>query len=140
MHLPATLTLANHQISLNHVLILLGSGCLVYYALTSYLHHGKSTPLRGPPSKSYLLGVRWHINNSPDSGEVYERWAEEYGPVFRIPDAMGGSAVVLADPKAIANFFAKETFVYVQTTLMRKLLDEMVSMLDEWVNKEIEDT
>jgi len=135
MHPPATLTLAT---SLNYVLTLFASGYLVYYVLTFYLHRNKSTPLRGPLSKSYLFGVRWHIGRSPDSGEVYERWAEEYGPVYRIPDVLGMSTVVIADPMAIAHFYAKETFGYVQTTSMRKMLENMVSMLDEWVNIEIE--
>lgn len=117
------------EISLNHVLTLLGSGYLVYYILTSYLHRNKSRPLRGPPNKSYLFGLRRHINNSPDPGDVYERWAEEYGSVYCIPDMMGASTVIITDPKAIAHFYSKETFGYVQTRLMRMVINNMVSAL-----------
>jgi hypothetical protein len=115
-------------VTLNHILTLIVSGYLIYHILTSYRHHTKATKLRGPRTslKSYVMGLHRYINMSPDPGEVYERWAEEYGSVYRIPDSMGGSTVVITDPKAVAYFYTKETYGYVQPTVVRMAVEIMV--------------
>ena len=134
MHTPATLTIRFQQINLNHVLTLLGCGYLIYYILMSHLHRDKSTSLRGPPAESYLFGLGRHINNSPDPDELYQCWAEEYGSVYRIPHMMGASTVMITDPKGIVHFYTRGAFGYMQTKLMRLLMDIMVNTLDELVN------
>jgi len=90
--------------------------------------------LRGPPAESYLFGLGRHINNSPDPDELYQCWAEEYGSVYRIPCMMGASTVMITDPKGIVHFYTRGAFGYMQTKLMRLLMDIMVSTLDELVN------
>lgn len=127
------------QISINDILIILVFGCLAYNIISSLLYRIKSTPLKGPPFSwnTYFVGLRRHVNGSPDPGEVYERWAEEYGSVYRIPDAMGTSRVIVTDPKAIAHFFSKETYTYVQTQFSRTAIENMVGRGLLWAEGEM---
>ncbi|KAG7096251.1 hypothetical protein E1B28_003699 [Marasmius oreades] len=53
------------------------------------------------------------IQSSPDPGKLYEDWAAAYGPVYKVPTLFGRSKIVLLDPKALSQFYAKETTVYV---------------------------
>ncbi|KAF8545928.1 cytochrome P450 [Imleria badia] len=69
----------------------------------------KTTALRGPSNPSLVWGVGKALLLSPDTGEVYEKWAEEYGGVYEVPLALGRRNIVLCDPKAIAHFFGGET-------------------------------
>ncbi|KAH0826178.1 cytochrome P450 [Lanmaoa asiatica] len=80
-----------------------------------------TTRLRGPPNESFLYGVGKRIFDAEDSGAVYEAWAQEYGLVYTIPSTLGNSRIVLCDPKAIAHFYAKDTWTYVQNPLAKKI-------------------
>ncbi|KAI9572414.1 cytochrome P450 [Boletus coccyginus] len=80
----------------------------------------RTTQLRGPPSESFLYGVGKRILDADDPGAAYEAWAQEYGPVFTIPSTLGSNKIVLCDPKAIAHFFSKDTWTYIQTPLSRR--------------------
>jgi len=57
---------------------------------------------------------------------MYERWATEYGVAYMIPSVLGQTRVVLYDPRAIAHFYARETWIYVQTPLSLALLEASV--------------
>jgi hypothetical protein len=81
----------------------------------------QSTLLRGPPSKSLLFGLSNHIRKYPDSSVLYERWAEEYGSMYSVPTGLGSTRIMLADPKAIASFFAQGTVSYVRPSGSRRL-------------------
>lgn len=89
----------------------------------------RTTKLRGPPSESFLYGIGSRIFDSKNPGDIYEAWAREYGPVFEVPSTLGSRRVVLCDPKAIAHFYAKETWTYIQTPTSKKLLENSVSSL-----------
>lgn len=52
---------------------------------------------------------------------LYEAWEVEYGSVFTIPWTPGQDRIVLADPKAVAHFFARDTLTYVQSVYTRAL-------------------
>ncbi|KAG1884427.1 hypothetical protein F4604DRAFT_1519513, partial [Suillus subluteus] len=52
--------------------------------------------------------------DSTATTELYECWAREYGPVYKVPDIFGQSKVILWDPKAISHFFARDTWLYNQ--------------------------
>ena len=86
----------------------------------------QTTPLPGPRNTSLLFGLYRHINESPDAGLVYERWAEEYGPAYVVPGGFGSKRVVICDPRANAHFYARETFGYVQTKLSRVFIENLV--------------
>ncbi|KAN0098017.1 Cytochrome P450 [Tylopilus felleus] len=75
----------------------------------------KTTDLRGPPNPSFLWGVGKETFLSPDSGQVYEKWAEEYGGVYEVAGSFGSKKIVLCDPKAIAHLWGGEPWTYVLT-------------------------
>ncbi|KAG6876262.1 hypothetical protein C0993_004630 [Termitomyces sp. T159_Od127] len=89
--------------------------------------HGgvQTTSLRGPPSQSLLFGLTRIIRESDDASLLMEQWISHYGPVFRVPDVMGSSRVVVADPKAVTHFYAKETFGYVKTSLSKAFIKQL---------------
>ncbi|OJA14524.1 hypothetical protein AZE42_12948 [Rhizopogon vesiculosus] len=67
---------------------------------------------------------------------MYERWAEEYGVAYNIPTILGRSAIVLCDPKAIAHFYARETWTYVHTPLSLTSLEDLVGKGLLWAQGE----
>ena len=88
----------------------------------------QTTPLRGPPSKSLLFGLSNYIRKYPDSSVLHERWTEEYGSVYSVPTSLGSTQVMLADPKAIASFFAQGTVTYVRPSGGRKFVKNLVCL------------
>ncbi|KAF8812724.1 cytochrome P450 [Phlegmacium glaucopus] len=95
--------------------------------LGRFQRHSKdsTTPLKGPANPSFLFGYYRHINEVEDPGAVYDEWAVEYGPAFRVPGGFGSSRVVICDPKANAHFYSKETFGYIQTKLSRVFIENL---------------
>ncbi|KAG2125599.1 cytochrome P450 [Suillus cothurnatus] len=83
----------------------------------------KTTQLRGPPRTSLIYGVSHDLASSQDSGGMYERWATEYGVAYMIPSVLGQTRIVLCDTRAIAHFYARETWTYVRTPLELALID-----------------
>ncbi|OAX33594.1 cytochrome P450 [Rhizopogon vinicolor AM-OR11-026] len=96
----------------------------------------KTTRLRGPPSTSIIYGVSRDIIVSTNTNAMYERWAEEYGVAYVIPTVLGSSAIVLCDPKAIAHFYARETWTYVLTPFASRLLKGVIGSGLLWVEGE----
>ncbi|KAI5986036.1 cytochrome P450 [Pisolithus orientalis] len=86
----------------------------------------KTTQLRGPPVSSFIFGAGKDVLDSPDSGEVYEAWAQEYGVAYEVPLALGKKKIILCDPKAIAHFFAGDTSTYGHTALDKVTLERSV--------------
>jgi hypothetical protein len=87
----------------------------------------QTTSLRGPASKSFLFGMYSYLSFSEDSAAIYEQWANEYGPVYKVPGGFGSHKIMIVDPKANAHFYSKETFGYVQTGLSRVFIENLVS-------------
>ncbi|KAH7927044.1 cytochrome P450 [Leucogyrophana mollusca] len=96
----------------------------------------KTTQLNGPPNPSFVFGVGQALNDSGDAGAMYEQWAEEYGLVYKVPAALGKSRVVLCDPKAVAHFYARETFGYVLTPLSKMAIEAIVGRGLLWAQGE----
>ncbi|KAG1849934.1 cytochrome P450, partial [Suillus subalutaceus] len=71
----------------------------------------------------FIYGVSHDLASSHDSSEMYERWATEYGVAYMIPSVLGQTTIVLCDPRAIAHFYARETWSYVRTPLEVALLE-----------------
>ncbi|KAG1882722.1 cytochrome P450, partial [Suillus subluteus] len=86
----------------------------------------KTTQLRGPPRTSFMYGVLRDLVVSQDSGGMYERWATEYGVAYVIPSVLTQTTTVLCDPKAIAHFYARETWTYVHTPLSLTFLESFI--------------
>ncbi|KIJ58857.1 hypothetical protein HYDPIDRAFT_101898 [Hydnomerulius pinastri MD-312] len=83
----------------------------------------RTTRLRGPSSPSFVYGVGKELMESDDAGAMYETWAEEYGVVYQVPSTLGKTRIVLCDPKAIAHFYARETWTYIQTPVTKAALE-----------------
>ncbi len=115
------------QLDTTDVLYLLGGAWAVSYTVSRLLRRGTSatTPLLGPPSQSWLVGNR-ALAGVDNEVPIYEKWANEYGRVFQIGGPLGSNRIVLCDPKAIAHFYSKETFTYVQTAFARIFIGTFV--------------
>ncbi|KAG2152823.1 cytochrome P450 [Suillus clintonianus] len=85
------------------------------YLLQVYRRRQRTTRLRGPQSPSWVFGFAKTVNSAAIITELYEKWAIEYGPVYKVPDVLGESRVILWDPKAISHLFARDTWLYHQT-------------------------
>ncbi|KAG2364256.1 cytochrome P450 [Suillus spraguei] len=86
----------------------------------------RTTQLRGPPRTSFVFGVSNDLLSSKDNAIMYEHWAQEYGVVYMIPSILGQRKIVLSDPRAIAHFYARESWTYVQAPLALILIENMV--------------
>jgi hypothetical protein len=64
-----------------------------------------------------------------DSGVYHDQWIQEYGGVYELPTLFGNKAVQIADPKAIAAFWTKDTVVYNQLSANRVFVTEFVSFI-----------
>ncbi|CDO76372.1 hypothetical protein BN946_scf185011.g36 [Trametes cinnabarina] len=113
-----------HAISASNALLVTTAVYLFYRIAQSIARRSRTTPLAGPPRESWLFGIR-KAGNDADSAALYEQWAEQYGPVYRVPAPFGSTRVVLTDPKAIAHFYAHETFTYIQTKLSRVAIENL---------------
>lgn len=82
----------------------------------------KTTKLCGPPRTDFIFGAAKQILESPDPGAMFEAWAKEYGVAYEVPMTLGGKQIVLTDSRALAHYYAKETWVYVQTNSTRSFL------------------
>ncbi|KAG1778181.1 cytochrome P450 [Suillus placidus] len=85
------------------------------YLLRVYRQRQRTTRIRGPQSPNWLFGFAKTLLDSTATTELYQQWATEYGPVFKVPGVFGQSKVILWDPKAISHFFARDTWLYNQT-------------------------
>nr|QEP49721.1 11-oxo-beta-amyrin 30-oxidase [Inonotus obliquus] len=107
------------------ILFLFGGAWTVYKLAQSIRRRVKTTKLLGPPSTSLFFGVSKEIIKG-DSGALYEQWAKEYGPVFQVPTAFGGRRTMLTDPRAVAHFYSKQTFTYVQSNFGKRMVANLV--------------
>jgi hypothetical protein len=85
------------------------------YFLRVHRQTQRTTRIRGPQSPSWVFGFAKIVLDSTVTSELYEHWANEYGPVYRVPHVLGQSRIILWDPKAISHFFARDTWSYNQT-------------------------
>jgi hypothetical protein len=112
--------------SLDAVLLLLVGLWLLSKGVRILRRGTKTTPLKGPASKSSVFGVSRFLGKHKDTSLVYEEWAEQYGAVFRTPIGLGRTKVILCDPKALQHFYSKETYTYVHNAGNKIVLDNLV--------------
>jgi hypothetical protein len=120
-------------VDFTHLAILFILLTIIYSLYLRHIHSRTITPLLGPPSKSFFFGCRHYINKAPDPGLIYEQWAAEYGSVYKVPDALGSSRIVITDPKALAHVYSRETVGYVHSTFSKLFLSNAVSANIGWV-------
>lgn len=126
-------------LAINHIRIVwpLGSATCISVLLLASLHilrqyreRQRTTPIRGPQSSSWVFGFAKTLLDSGTASQLYERWAREYGSVYRVPYLLGESRVVLWDPKAISHFFARDTWMYNQTPFNKVAVRTLVCPFD----------
>jgi len=88
----------------------------------------RTTKFRGPPNKSFLFGVTKDLFGSPDLSGIYGNWEKTYGPVYEIPSGLGSTILVLQDPKAITDFFSKDTTTYQQVRFVRAIFKSIMKV------------
>lgn len=98
------------------------------YLLQVYRQRKRATRIRGPQSPSWLFGFANTVNSAAIITELYEHWAREYGPVYKVPHVLGLSRVILWDPKAISHFFARDTWLYNQTPFNKAAVRTIVCL------------
>ncbi|KAI6021735.1 hypothetical protein PISMIDRAFT_674045 [Pisolithus microcarpus 441] len=91
-------------------------------ALKAARRTSKTTRLRGPPRTDLIFGTAKQTFESPDAGAIHEAWAKEYGVAYEVPTTLGGKKIMLADPRALAHYYARESWTYVQTESARFFL------------------
>ncbi|KAG5649166.1 hypothetical protein H0H81_005738, partial [Sphagnurus paluster] len=94
----------------------------VFFHLAKLTRQRRTTSLPGPPSTSLFFGVDKDILEAEDSGVLYEEWEKQYGAVYAIPSKLGSRDIVLCDPKAIAHYYAGDTFTYQQSSASRSFI------------------
>jgi hypothetical protein len=95
------------------------------------------TRLPGPPRQSFIHGYRAEYIESEDGAVLYEKWIAQHGPVIQIPWTLSRTRIVLTDPKAVAHFYARETFTYVQPSLSTNFLSSIFGKGILWVEGEV---
>ena len=103
------------------------AGWLLYKILATARLRLRTTRLNGPPASSWMLGLSREVFTG-DSGALCEEWMDKYGVVYQIPTPLGSRRTILCDPKAIAHFYSKETYVYIQNTFTKNAIANLVSM------------
>ena len=111
------------------ILVFLWLLYVVIHSARKSLRRMRTTQLNGPPNESFLFGMTKVIRRADDYGAIFEKWAGEYGAVYRIQSMFNSSRVVLCDPKAIAHFYSKETFVYVNSKSSKLFIANLVRCL-----------
>ncbi|KAJ6580333.1 cytochrome P450 [Mycena sp. CBHHK59/15] len=127
-----------YQLSFPGLLLLLSSLWLATKVL-QYIHARRgthTTKLNGPPSKSLVFGLSRYLFQSPDISVEYEEWANQYGPAYEIPTALGHKWIVLTDPKALLHFYSSERSVYTRTENDRLFIDKMFGRGVLWAEGE----
>lgn len=117
-----TLSLRDISLVLGSLYILSRAGKWLLRLRPGYLH---PTRLKGPPRKSFFQfggGYQREYIKSQDGSVMYEEWEAEHGPCFEVPWTPTQTRIVLTDPKAVAHFYARETFTYVQTKIGRQFI------------------
>ncbi|KAI0666549.1 PAH-inducible cytochrome P450 monooxygenase PC-PAH 4 [Trametes maxima] len=93
---------------------LLGLG--MFLLIITFLRRQRSTlgHVRGPPTKSWLLGHEYDLNRQEEVGDLEFKWLREYGATWKIGDFLGTDGLMTADPKALQHIFQKAGANYVK--------------------------
>ncbi|EMD31784.1 hypothetical protein CERSUDRAFT_119362 [Gelatoporia subvermispora B] len=95
-----------------------------------------TTPLRGPPSPSFLWGVHHLVTKSWQTGDVYEQWSRTYGDAFRVAALMGATRVVVTDPKAATHVLSQDTWGYTHTSGSKGMIKNILGKGILWSDGE----
>ncbi|KAI6003057.1 cytochrome P450 [Pisolithus albus] len=117
-----SLLAATRSITLLDVAAAIAALLALRSALKAARRTSKTTRLRGPPRTDLIFGTAKQTFESQDSGAIHEAWAKEYGVAYEVPTTLGGKKIMLADPRALAHYYARESWTYIQTESARFFL------------------
>ena len=83
--------------------------------------------LKGPPNQNLLFGRLREMLQSKDRAAIYQRWTDEYGPVFQMPAQIGSRRIILCDPKAITHLHSKDSLIYQGMPQSKMFMKKFVS-------------
>ncbi|KAI6037496.1 cytochrome P450 [Pisolithus marmoratus] len=115
-----------HSASFIDIAIGLAAICVLRLAIHPSWKKSGKTKLCGPKGASLLFGVGRELFESPDVGAMFEAWSKEYGVAYEIPMICGQTRTILCDPKAVAYFFAKDTWSYVNTPELKAIVARLL--------------
>ncbi|KAI6040778.1 cytochrome P450 [Pisolithus marmoratus] len=115
-----------HSASFINIAIGLAAVWVLRLAIHTTWKKSGRTKLRGPKGASLLFGVGKELFESPDMGAMFEAWSKEYGVTYEIPMICGQTRTILCDPKAVAYFFAKDTWSYVNTPELKAIVARLL--------------
>jgi hypothetical protein len=105
---------------------------LVLWLLSKLFHavfwNSRTTRLRGPPDGNIFLGCMRILHEADDAGSLFNVWASQYGHVYEIKSFLNSRRLVLSDAKAIAHFYARDTWQYSNTSAARFFLGRFVGI------------
>ncbi|KIM47090.1 hypothetical protein M413DRAFT_440621 [Hebeloma cylindrosporum] len=111
---------------------------LISFALL-YTRRAATPRLKGPPSRSFLFGATRDLFEASDPSVIYQDWEKLYGAIYQVPTSLGARMIVLSDPKALAQFFAKDTSTYQQPLFSRltsrRLLGDILLVMEGDIHK-----
>jgi hypothetical protein len=136
------------QLSYLDVVLLFIGLWLLLKVIRILLRVPNTTRLKGPQSKSWILGFSSFMTTD-DPSLAYEQWAEQYGDVFRVPVAiyfsitsrlgMGRTKLMVCDPKAIQHIYSKNSSGYVHSQSRKKELGAIVYTFLRWCRRRMAD-
>ncbi|PCH41962.1 cytochrome P450 [Wolfiporia cocos MD-104 SS10] len=92
-------------------MILLCLAALLTLFLVKRVSNGHTlAEVPGPRMPSWLFGHGLQLQKAP-VGAMYNRWAQRYGPTYKIGGAFGTLKLVLGDPKGAAHVLSSSNFV-----------------------------
>ncbi|KAF8075772.1 cytochrome P450 [Lyophyllum atratum] len=119
---------------------------LIFFIITSFILIRSTrrrpltptTALRGPRSATWAFGLsREILATTNDHCLLFEAWARQYGSVFQVPSLFGGKEVVLCDAKAVAHYYARDTYTYRQTPVNRFVLERFFGKNLLWAEADV---
>ncbi|KAI6104602.1 cytochrome P450 [Pisolithus croceorrhizus] len=117
-----SLLAVTRSVTLLDVAAALAALLALHSALRVSRRTSKTTKLRGPPRTDLIFGTAKQTFESSDAGAIHEAWAKEYGAAYEVPTTLGGKKIMLTDPRALAHYYARESWTYVQTESARFFL------------------
>ncbi|EMD31777.1 hypothetical protein CERSUDRAFT_144601 [Gelatoporia subvermispora B] len=96
----------------------------------------RTTSLRGPSNPSWFWGASQLVSPNRETGGIYEQWAKMYGPIYRVPEPLGASSIVVTDPKAAFHVLSQDTWGYTHTIANKTGIENMFGKGLLWVDGE----
>ncbi|KAI0666551.1 PAH-inducible cytochrome P450 monooxygenase PC-PAH 4 [Trametes maxima] len=92
-------------------------------SLIEFLRRRRSIDhIRGPPTKSFLIGHEYDLNRQSEVGDLEFKWLREYGPTWKIGGLLGSRGLMTADPKALQHIFQKASGKYMKKASQNHIL------------------